>query len=52
VDLNVVVDLLLAREPFAEDARALFGAFERRLAEGYLVAHAVLPRGTSLLSGE
>lgn len=41
VDANVVLDLLLARAPWADEAAALFSAIERGQAQGYVAAHTV-----------
>ncbi|MGE0360128.1 MAG: PIN domain-containing protein [Vicinamibacterales bacterium] len=41
LDVNVVLDVLLDRAPFAEAASALWAAIERGRAEGLLSAHAV-----------
>ncbi|MEM7788072.1 MAG: PIN domain-containing protein [Bacteroidota bacterium] len=40
-DTNVVLDLLLAREPHARDAALAIDAAERGVVEGYVSAHAV-----------
>lgn len=40
-DVNVILDVLLDRRPFADDASAAWAAVERGDAEGYLSAHAV-----------
>jgi predicted nucleic acid-binding protein len=40
-DVNVVLDVLLDRAPFAESASAVWAAVERGEAEGLLSAHAV-----------
>ena len=37
-DINVILDILLLREPFHRPAAALFGALERGEARGYLCA--------------
>ena len=41
IDTNVVLDLLLAREPWANDAARLFDACAQGAARAYLAAHAV-----------
>jgi predicted nucleic acid-binding protein len=41
LDVNVVLDVLLDRKPFAEPASAVWSAVERGEAEGLLSAHAV-----------
>ena len=41
VDVNVVLDVLLARDPWAAEAAALLTAIERGRAEGYLAGHTV-----------
>ncbi len=41
LDLNVILDVLLDREPHAEAAAALWAAIEAGEAEGRLSAHAV-----------
>jgi predicted nucleic acid-binding protein len=41
VDTNVVLDVLLNRQPFVEGSRAVWTALETGLAEGLLAAHAV-----------
>ena len=38
IDTNVVLDLLLEREPFVESATALFEQIERGSLEGYITA--------------
>jgi predicted nucleic acid-binding protein len=38
IDTNVVLDLLLERDPFVEDAIALFEKIERGNLEGYIAA--------------
>ena len=40
-DVNVVLDVLLDREPFADASSAAWSAVERGEAEGLLSAHAV-----------
>ena len=40
-DVNVVLDVLLDRKPFAESSSAVWGAVERGEVEGLLSAHAV-----------
>ncbi len=40
VDINVVLDVLLDRQPHAISAAAMWACIERGLAEGYLSAHA------------
>lgn len=41
LDVNVVLDVLLDRKPFADPASAVWAAVERGEAEGLLSAHAV-----------
>ena len=41
LDVNVVLDVLLDRKPFAENAAAVWSAVEQGRAEGLLSAHAV-----------
>lgn len=41
LDTNIVLDLLLARDSFVEDARAIFLLIENRHIEGYLCADAI-----------
>jgi predicted nucleic acid-binding protein len=41
VDVNVILDVLLARQPHAVAGRAIWAAIELRRAEGFLAAHAV-----------
>jgi predicted nucleic acid-binding protein len=41
VDVNVILDVLLARHPHAVAGRAVWAAIELRRAEGFLAAHAV-----------
>lgn len=41
IDVNVVLDVLLDRKPFAEPSSAVWAAIERGEAEGLLSAHAV-----------
>lgn len=41
VDLNVVLDVLLDREPFVVDSSALWEQIEERHLEGALAAHAI-----------
>ncbi|HEX8030239.1 MAG TPA: PIN domain-containing protein [Vicinamibacterales bacterium] len=41
LDVNVVLDVLLDRKPFADASAALWSAIERGDAEGLLSAHAV-----------
>jgi predicted nucleic acid-binding protein len=41
IDTNVVLDLLLAREPWAHDAARLFDACAQGAAHAFLAAHAV-----------
>ncbi len=41
LDTNIVLDLLLAREPFVEEARSIFVLMENRHIEGYLCADAI-----------
>ncbi len=38
LDTNVVLDLLMAREPFQQDALKLFSKIEKKELEGYLCA--------------
>lgn len=41
IDLNVVLDVLLEREPHVDAASALWAAIESQRAEGLLASHAV-----------
>ncbi len=41
VDINVILDVVLAREPWAADSARLLAAIERREHEGWLAAHTV-----------
>ncbi len=41
LDTNVVLDVLLAREPFVDTAREIFGLIESGKIEGYLCATSV-----------
>ena len=41
VDINVVLDVLLNRQPHVEASSTLWAAIENKLAEGMLSAHAV-----------
>ncbi len=41
LDTNIVLDLLLAHDPFVDDARAIFLLIENRHIEGYLCADVV-----------
>lgn len=41
LDLNLVLDVLLDREPYAEDSSALWAAIENHEAEGSPAAHCV-----------
>jgi predicted nucleic acid-binding protein len=41
LDVNVVLDVLLDRQPFADASAAVWAAVERGDAEGWLSAHAV-----------
>ena len=41
VDINVILDVLLARQPHAAAGRAIWAAIELKRAEGFLAAHAV-----------
>jgi predicted nucleic acid-binding protein len=41
VDVNVVLDFILNRKPWARDVRALFAAVERGRASGHLAGHTV-----------
>ncbi len=38
IDTNIILDLLLSREPFVEAAEALFGLIERSQLQGYIAA--------------
>ena len=38
IDTNIILDSLLEREPFVEDADALFEAIENEQIEGYVTA--------------
>ena len=39
IDLNVLLDVLQAREPWAADARAIWAAHNRRVILGHIAAH-------------
>lgn len=41
LDVNVVLDVLLDRQPFADDSSAVWSAIEQGDADGLLAAHAV-----------
>lgn len=41
VDINVILDVVLAREPWAADSARLLAAIERREHEGWVAAHTV-----------
>jgi predicted nucleic acid-binding protein len=41
IDTNVLLDVVLERKPWVEDATALLDALAKGRAEGYVVAHAV-----------
>jgi len=41
IDLNLILDVLLNRHPYADEAAALWAAIESGEAEGLLVAHCV-----------
>ncbi len=41
IDTNIVLDLLLEREPFVEDATALFEMVEMSRIQGYIAATTV-----------
>ncbi len=41
LDTNVLLDLALARLPWAHDAAALLGMIERQQIEGYVASHAL-----------
>ncbi len=41
IDLNVILDVLKAREPFYEASAALLGAAETGSIDGYIAAHSV-----------
>ena len=41
LDVNVVLDVLANREPFAKDAEALLGLAQRGVLEGVIAAHTV-----------
>ncbi|MGI8548911.1 MAG: PIN domain-containing protein [Gemmatimonadaceae bacterium] len=41
IDTNVILDVILAREPWAKDAAALLDLIERGQAEGYVASHAI-----------
>jgi predicted nucleic acid-binding protein len=42
IDTNVVLDLLLEREPFVENAIALFEQIEQGKLEGYIAATTII----------
>ncbi|MBX6333013.1 MAG: PIN domain-containing protein [Gemmatimonadaceae bacterium] len=41
IDTNVILDVVLARRPWAEDAALLFDVVARERARGYVASHAV-----------
>jgi predicted nucleic acid-binding protein len=41
VDINVALDVILAREPWVTEASLLFSAIQEGLAEGFLAGHAI-----------
>lgn len=41
IDTNVILDVILAREPWVGDAQAVLDAIERSRAEGYVASHAI-----------
>ncbi|MBI2377259.1 MAG: PIN domain-containing protein [Deltaproteobacteria bacterium] len=41
LDLNLILDVLIDREPYAEESSALWAAIENHEAEGFLSAHCV-----------
>ena len=41
IDINVVLDVLADRDPFAEDSAAVLGEVEAGTLDGYLAAHTV-----------
>ena len=41
IDVNVILDVLLAREPWAADSARLLDAAERRKIVGYAAAHSI-----------
>lgn len=41
IDVNVILDVLADREPFADDAAAVLGEVEVGNLEGYLAAHTI-----------
>jgi predicted nucleic acid-binding protein len=41
LDTNILLDVVLAREPYAEAGEALWGMIEEHNAEGRLAAHAI-----------
>jgi predicted nucleic acid-binding protein len=41
LDINVVLDVLLAREPWAVEAATLLSAVEERRVEGYVAGHTI-----------
>lgn len=41
VDINVVLDVLFMRDPFAKEGTLLFGRIEAGLVEGFVAAHTI-----------
>lgn len=41
LDINVLLDVILGRQPWAADAALLLSAIERRVAEGYVASHTI-----------
>lgn len=41
LDVNVLLDVLADREPFADEAQAVLGAVEREEVEGWVAAHTI-----------
>lgn len=41
LDVNIVLDVILRREPWFAEAAALLAAIERKKAEGFLAAHTI-----------
>ncbi len=41
IDINVVLDVILAREPWVSDAAALLSSVEQGGAEGYVAGHTI-----------
>jgi predicted nucleic acid-binding protein len=39
LDINVILDVILAREPWVADSARLLSAVEQQLAEGYVASH-------------